>query len=261
MRAPSRPWRRNENRSRACLRGAPCLVGCGTDARGGGALRRPGGSRPAECHHHLGGDRGGGSVHVAGRRERGALARTPVVLPRRGDIEAVARFGNQDRGLAAVSGVEPQVPGGRQRRVQRRDRARRDGGGAWPRLRRRLHRYGSRGGQREVRLRSPGKGDRLRLARGARDDGGCEEDRRGPLWRRRDVLVLERMLRGRPPGDEGSAAFPRGLRRHHRRCAGPRLDRARGAGRSGGAAADGTSGRAVVADGTGAVTRRGDRRM
>ena len=44
------------------------------------------------------------------------------------------------------------------------------------------------------------------------------------------VLVLERLLGRRPPGDEGGADVPGRLRRHHRRRAGPRLDRPRGAG-------------------------------
>ena len=42
--------------------------------------------------------------------------------------------------------------------------------------------------------------------------------------------LLERLLGRRTSGDEGGAALPGGLRRHHRRRAGPRLDRARGAG-------------------------------
>ena len=57
-----------------------------------------------------------------------------------------------------------------------------------------------------------------------------EEDHRGLLRRRAEVLVLERLLGRRTAGDEGSAALPGGLRRHHRRRAGSRLDRTRGAG-------------------------------
>ena len=52
------------------------------------------------------------------------------------------------------------------------------------------------------------------------------------LRQRSEVLLLERLLGRRTSGDEGSAALPCRFRRHHRRRAGPRLDRPRGPGRA-----------------------------
>ena len=100
----------------------------------------------------------------------GRVSRAAGVLPRRRDAEADRRLRHQDRGLAAGGRLERQVPGGRQRRVQRRDRLPGDGDGACRRLRHQLDRHRPCRRQRELRARPPGEGDRLRLARGPRDD-------------------------------------------------------------------------------------------
>ena len=71
------------------------------------------------------------------------------------------------------------------------------------------------------------EGDRLRLACRSRDDGGVESDHRRVLRFRSASVLLEWLLRRRPAGAQGSAAFSRRLRRHHRRRAGARLDRPR----------------------------------
>ena len=77
-----------------------------------------------------GGGRGGdGGEHAAG------------VLPRRGHAETVQRLRHQDRGLAAVVELERQAAGGRERRVQRRDRLRGDDDGAAGRLRDHVDRH------------------------------------------------------------------------------------------------------------------------
>ena len=70
-----------------------------------------------------------------------AVARAAGVLPRRRDAEADRRLRHQDRGVDAGVRLERQVPGGRQRRVQRRDRLPGDDDGAGQRLRDQLHRH------------------------------------------------------------------------------------------------------------------------
>ena len=92
------------------------------------------------------------------------------------------------------------------------------------RLRHGVDRHGSRRGRCGVRVRTPREGGRLRLALGARDDGHGEAGDRGLLRRWSAVLVLVRLLGRRASGDEGSAAVPGGLRRHHRRRTRQRLD-------------------------------------
>ena len=97
-------------------------------------------------------------------------------------------------------------------------------------LRDKLHGYWTHGRWCELGARTPGKGRGLRLACRSRNDVRIQEGHRQPHRPRAGVLVLERLLRGWPAGDEGSAALPGRFQRHHCRCARPRLDRARGAG-------------------------------
>ena len=128
------------------------------------------------------------------------VPRPARVLPCGRDAEAVQRLRHQDRSVDAGRGLERKVPGRRQRRVQRSDRLSRHGSRARTRLRDELHRHRARRRQRELRARTPGEGDRLRLARGPRDDRGVEEDHRGLLRRRPEVLVLEWLFGRRTPG-------------------------------------------------------------
>ena len=69
----------------------------------------------------------GGRVHARRTGRRRTVRRAAGVLPRRRDAEAVERLRHQDRSLAARRRLERQVPGGRQRRVQRHDRLSGDG--------------------------------------------------------------------------------------------------------------------------------------
>ena len=110
-----------------------------------------------------------------------------------------------------------------------------------------LHRHRPCRRQRKLRARTPGEADRFRMARGPRDDGGVEEDHRRLLRRRPEVLVLERLLRRWTSGDEGGATLPGRFRRHHRRRAGSRLDRACRPGRARGEGAGEERIRAPVA--------------
>ena len=78
----------------------------------------------------------------------------------------------------------------------------------------------------------------------------ASKDHRRLLRCRPEVFVLERLFRRRTPGDERSAALPRGFRRHHRRGAWSRLDRPRGAGRARRpGAAEGRGGASVAGQG------------
>src|SRR5207247_10991105 len=84
--------------------------------------------------------------------------------------------------------------------------------------------------QGKLRERTPGEPDRLQVAPRPGEDHDGKENHRSLLRHRPEILVLERLLRRRTTGDEGSAALPAGFRRHHRGRAGSRLDRACGTG-------------------------------
>ena len=122
-----------------------------------------------------GGGRGGRAAGASGAGDRAARA-----LPRRGDPQALAGLGDRDGGVAAGRELERQVPGGRQRRMGRRDQLRGDGLRPAGRLRDRVHRYRAQGRQCALRDRPSGEGRRLRLPRRARDDGEGEGARSPP---------------------------------------------------------------------------------
>ena len=126
--------------------------------------------------------------------------------------------------MAARVGVEREVPGGRQRRLERHHRVSGARGRADARLRRRLHRHRPHRQQRQLRLRPSREADRLRLPRRPRDDGARQGDRRRLLRQGARVCVLGRLLVGGQTGSQGSAALSRRLRRHRQRRAGECLD-------------------------------------
>ena len=158
-------------------------------------------------------------------RDRRRRSRVAGVLPRRSDTEALQRFGDHDRSLDADDRVEREIPGGRQRRVQRHYQRDRDARGAVARLCHQFHRHRAYRRGRPVGRRPSGEGRRLWLARGPRNDGDRQADHRALLRPPADPVILERLLRRRATGNEERAAVPARLRRHHRRRTRPRLDR------------------------------------
>ena len=171
-----------------------------------GVLRESGIARasPGEDHHRAGS--GGGSVY-ASRRPARPLPDRARVLPRGGDPDAVQRFRHQGGVLAAHHGLEPQVAGGRQRRMGRNDQLRGAGRGRPRRIRHRVHRHRTLHAGRRVRGRASRKADRLLLALRARDDGEGEGDRAGVLRHRARAA---RIGTGAPPAA--------GRRSRKRRC-------------------------------------------
>ena len=168
--------------------------------------------------------RGDGRGRCA-RPDRRRAARHARRLPRRRGHGA----GRQLRGLAAGRGLERQVPRLGQRRHGRRGELRRHGGGGPPRLRRREHRHRARPSRngRVRRLlghRPPRPRGRLRPPLAA-PDGHPRADRHQHVLRARaGLLLLCRLLEGRPTGPDGGPALPGGLRRDRRRQSGQRLD-------------------------------------
>src|SRR5215471_13094909 len=124
------------------------------------------------------------------------------VLPRRRDAQADLRLRHQDRGLAASEQLERQIPGGRQRRVERQYRSQCPGHRAASWLRRRDHRYRPRRRWRSVDGQ-PGEARRLRLSRRARDDREGQGDDQRLLRQCAAALLLPGLLRRRPPGPQG----------------------------------------------------------
>ena len=100
--------------------------------------------------------------------------------------------------LPAV-GLERQVPGDRQRRLERQHRHERAGHRRPPRLRDRQHRHRTPGRRRPVDA-EPREADRLRLSRRPRDDGEGQGDHRRVLRQPGAALLLHRLLRRRTPG-------------------------------------------------------------
>ena len=82
------------------------------------------------------------------------------------------------------------------------------------------HRYRPRRQHRRVRPRPSRESGGLRLSRHPRDDGGRQARHRRALRPRTAVLVLQRLLTGRPPGHHQRAALSGRLRRHRRRRGG-----------------------------------------
>ena len=108
---------------------------------------------------------------------------------------------------------------GGQRRLGRHHQLPADGRGAARRLRHRVHRHRSRRRQRHVRARASGEDRRFRLARGARNGGQVEGADQGLLRPKLEVLLLERLLHGRPAGAGGSDQIPGRFRRRAGRSA------------------------------------------
>ena len=158
------------------------------------------------------------SVHSA---RRSASARSLAgFLPRRRHAEAVQRLRHQDRSLVAGHELERKVSGGRQRRVQRYRFP-------IPRWRPRSARgyatggtdTGHAGGGASWALGHPEKVIDFGW-RAVHEMSATSKQIIAALLRRGSaILVLERLFCRRPSGDEGSAALPGGLRRHHRRRA------------------------------------------
>ena len=148
--------------------------------------------RRRRVHAAAGGGRGGGH----------SSSDLPGVLPCRGDAQATADSDIKvEVWLPAGPRVERQVPGGRQRRMERQHRHERAGRRPAARLRHREHRHRSSGRRRAVDGR-PGEADRLRLPRGARDDRERQGDRGGVLRQRAATLYF----RAAPPaGARGSS--------------------------------------------------------
>ena len=115
-----------------------------------------------------------GAFTPPGDEDGNAFRTLPAFCRVAATLKPIERFRHQDRGLAADGRLERQVPGGRQRRLQRHDQLRRDGDGARARLRDELHRHRPHRRRRELGARPSGEGDRLRLARGPRDDGDAK---------------------------------------------------------------------------------------
>ena len=175
-------------------------------------------------HGHGVADRRQGSVRAARPcacgADTGPLCPRARVLPRRADADAIQRFRHQGRGLAAGLGMERQVSGGGQRRLRRRRALPGHGSRGAGRLRDGGHRYRPRRQHRRVRPRPSREGGGLRLSRHPRDDGGRQARHRRALRPGPAVLVLQRLLTGRPPGDHQRAALSGRLRRHRRRRGG-----------------------------------------
>ena len=155
-----------------------------------------------------------GPVQGAGRQC--VLRRSAGVLPRVHDHRSLERFRYQDRNLAAGRGLERQIPGGRERRLERVHSIRGAGDGVAARLRGRLDRHRARGRHGELRSRPSREADRFRLSRGARDGARRQGHHRCALRRGAALLVFYGLLGRRPAGVHGGAALSRGFRGHRR---------------------------------------------
>ena len=158
----------------------------------------------------------------------GRAQRRGRVLPRQGDRDA-SPDGVSGEGVRrpAHEGLEWEVPGDRRgwicgRESQRLERAGTSG------LRGSRHRHRPRRGQRELR---PGRRRPAGLAcrpgqcvpRHPRDDGGGQGVDEGVLRQGPALFLFRGRLDGRPPGIDGGAALPGGLRRHPLRLSGHQL--------------------------------------
>ena len=125
--------------------------------------------------------------------------------------------------------VEGRLPRQRQRRLRGRPRLqlRRDGSRDQARLRLRDDRSRDGAGdpaQRRRPRRTSRQVERLGNAGDPRSGGRRQADREGVLWRRRQALLLHRLLDRRSAGTHRGGVFPRGLRRHSRWRAGRQPD-------------------------------------
>ncbi len=178
----------HENPRRRPVCGRPCGGDPGSDAQCRRFVRGTVDARAAERDDYARARRRGRPVHTTRRRRRRPVTGAAGILPRRRDAHAVARFRHQDRGLDARRELERQAPGGRQRGLQRQHQLPGDDDRPGARLCRDLHRHGAHGRRRSLGGWASGEGDRLRLARGARDDRRIQEDHRELLRRRPEVL-------------------------------------------------------------------------
>ena len=169
----------------------------------------------------------GATVTLAVKVEAGAFAppggqasgSAPAFCRVAATLKPTQRFRHQDGGLAAGRGLEREVHGRRQRRHSAARLAIR-------RWRQTLARgyaasstdTGHDGGSASFALGHPEKLIDFGWRAVHEMTVTSKKDRRRLLRRRPEVLLLERLLGRRPSGDEGSAALPGGLRRHHRRC-------------------------------------------
>ena len=174
---------------------------------------------------------GGGDDPPANPR---ALQRPAGVLPRRRDAEAVERLRHQDRSLDA--GVRTGTASSR-----RSATARSAASIAYPAMAAALARgYATSpptpvtsAAARSFALGHPEKADRFRLACRARDDRRVEGDhRRATTAPAPRFSYWNGCSAGGRQAMKEAQRFPGGFRRHHRRRAGARLDRPRGAGRA-----------------------------
>ena len=151
---------------------------------------------------------------------RPAAAADSAALPPDARADADAGLEHQRRAVAADGELERQVPRRRQRRLGGLDsRLRRHAGSAAPRLCDGRDGHGAFGGRRpsrHVRARPPREDRRLRVSRAARHDGEVEAAHRRVLRGAARLLVLQRVLDGRPARRHGRTALSRRLRRHHR---------------------------------------------
>ena len=181
---------------RAVLRGALVAEASGRDDHDGAAGR---GRRV----HAAGGGRGGGAQFA----DLPAFCRVAATLKPSADSDIKIEVW-----LPAVR-LERQVPGNRQRRLERQHRHQRAGHRHPPRLRDRQHRHRAPGRRRPVDA-EPREADRLRPSRRPRDD------REGQSHRRR---VLRQPGRGSPTSP---AARPADARRSSPRSATPKTSTA-----------------------------------
>ena len=157
----------------------------------------------------------------------------PLNVPALCRVAGHGRAGDQLRGVAARGQhLERPLPSRRRRRSRRHHQLSRDGRGRAQRLCLVVDGHGPRLDRHRVAARSPTH-HRLRLSRDSRDDGEGESRHRNALRARGRVLVLQRLLDGRPARSHDGAALPRRLRRHrlgragvslHEPAHGPALD-------------------------------------
>ena len=202
---------RTPGRRRSCPgRRDPAQAGL-RGQRAGDPAREPGRGLAPEHDHRFG---------RAQRRGR--------VLPRQGDRDA-SPDGVSGEGVRrpAHEGLEWEVPGDRRgwicgRESQWLERTVTSG------LRGSRHRHRPRRGERELR---PGRRRPAGLAcrpgqcvpRHPRDDGGGQGVDEGVLRQGPALFLFRGRLDGRPPGIDGGAALPGGLRRHPLRLSGHQL--------------------------------------
>ena len=164
-------------------------------------------SSPVQWNRHFSASSSCGTIQTAKRRGRG-VCRPTIILSRVVDPHTFPRLGYQIRNVAATVRLERQVSGGWKRRLERRHSVWCAGGRVAPRIRRRIHRYGTRGRQCEFCSGPPGKGDRFRLSRHSRNGLAGQGRHCRAVRQRAAFVVLHRLLGRRQAGVRGSATFP-----------------------------------------------------